>query len=221
MPDFDQVVRNRRSIRGFLNKEVPEEQILEVFDLARRAPSNCNVQPWVVHMVSGDSLARLRAKLVSAAQFPERSNPDWTPVARYPGVYRERQIDAAVQLYGAMGVERDDREGRFAAYVRNFELFGAPHCVFIFLPMPFDAFQAMDCGMYAQTLMLALASRGIGSCAQGALVLYPDVVREHLQVPAEQRLLLGISFGYEDSGEKANAARVGREALGQAFQQHR
>lgn len=217
---FEEVLRQRRSVRAFLPDEVPLDQIAEVFRLAQQAPSNCNVQPWCVHVVSGESCRKLRNKLVTAGRFPERINPDWPLVEKYEGVYRQRQIDAAVQLYGAMGVARNDQEGRFAAYLRNFDFFGAPQAAFIFQPRPFGAFQALDCGMYAQTLMLAMASRSIGSCAQGALVLFPDIVREHLGVAADQQLLLGISFGYEDVGARANAARIGRAEFETAVKIH-
>jgi len=217
---FDAVLHERRSVRGFLAREVQRAQIEEVLRLAQQAPSNCNVQPWVVHVVSGESGRALRTKLVEAAHFPERMNPDLPPTDKYRDVYRERQFDAAHQLYGAMGVARNDRQARFDAYLRNFEFFGAPHAAFIFMPKPFGTFQAMDCGMYAQSLMLALTSRGIASCAQGALILYPDIVREHLQVDAEQQLLLGISFGYEDPHVKANAARVGRAEIDSAVRFH-
>ncbi len=221
MTAFDDVLSTRRSVRGFLDNEIPAETLEEVFQLAQRAPSNCNVQPWVVHVASGEACGRIRAKLMSAAKFIENANPDWPPTEKYEGVYRERQVDAALQLYGAINVSRTDAAGRSEAFMRNFAFFGAPHVAFIFLPRPFEAFQAMDCGMYVQTLMLAMMSRGIASCAQGALALYPDLVREQFNVASDHRLLLGISFGYEDRGEKANAARVGRADVDQAVQFHR
>ncbi len=86
---------------------------------------------------------------------------------------------------------------------------------------PFDTREATDLGMYAQTLMLALTSRGIASCAQGALGLYPPIVRSHLGLPDSQRLLFGISFGYEDPADPANAARTGRVPLHEAVRFHR
>jgi len=105
--------------------------------------------------------------------------------------------------------------------VRNQAFFEAPHAVFVFMPAPFDTREAADIGMYAQTLMLALVARGIDSCAQGALSLYPDIVREHLGVESRYRLLFGVSFGYADPDVKANAARVGRARLDDAVTFHR
>jgi len=81
------------------------------------------------------------------------------------------------------------------------------------MPEPFDTREATDIGMYAQTLMLALTARGIASCAQGALGLFPDIVRAQLEIPGNYRLLFGISFGYEDRDIKANAARVDRAGI--------
>ena len=221
MLSVDEAILQRRSVRGFLPGEVPQEILDEVFEIAQRAPSNCNVQPWVPHVVSGDALKRLRTALVDAGRSGLPIEPDWPAESRFDGVYRARQVDAAVQLYGAMGVERSDLVGRRAAYVRNLDFFGAPHAVFIFMPQPFDTREATDIGIYAQTLMLALTARGIASCAQGALGLYPRIVREVLGLPSTQRLLFGVSFGYEDSNDKANAARVGRAPTGEVVRFHR
>jgi nitroreductase len=217
----DEAIRRRRSVRAFLPDELPEATLREVFALAQWAPSNCNVQPWTPHVVSGEALRRLREALVDAGMRDEPIKPDWPADGKFAGIYRERQIDAAARLYGAMGVERRDLVARKAAYVRNHAFFGAPHVVFIFMPEPFDTREATDIGMFAQTLMLILASRGIASCAQGALGLYPAIVREHLGVAANYKLLFGVSFGYEDPQAKANVARVGRADVVDAVHFHR
>jgi nitroreductase len=217
----DEAILQRRSVRGFLPDEVPQRTLDEVFAIAQRAPSNCNVQPWMPHVVSGAALHRLRTALVEAGRRGDPFEPDWPAEGKFDGVYRARQVDAAVQLYGAMGVERTDLVGRRAAYVRNLDFFGAPHAVFIFMPQPFDTREATDIGMYAQTLMLAMTARGIATCAQGALGLYPGIVRGTLGLPDTQRLLFGVSFGYEDPREKANAARVGRAPTFEAVRFHR
>ncbi len=217
----DEAIRRRRSVRGFLPDEVPEATLKEVFALAQLSPSNCNVQPWIPHVVSGPALRRLRDALVEAGMRDEPINADFAADRKFLGVHRERQVDAAQQLYGAMGVERRNLVGRKMAYIRNHACFDAPHAVFVFMPGYFDVREATDIGMYAQTLMLALTARGIASCAQGALSLYPDIVREHLGVTEDQKLLFGVSFGYEDPDVKANTARVGRASLDDAVHFHR
>lgn len=217
----DEAIRLRRSVRGFLPREVPEATLREVFSLGQCAPSNCNVQPWTPHVVSGDKLKRLRDALVAAGMRDEPIKPDWPADGKFSGIYRERQVGAAQALYGAMGIARNDTIGRKLAYIRNHAFFDAPHAVFIFMPEAFDTREATDIGMYAQTLMLALTARGIASCAQGALGIFPDIVRQHLRISGHFRLLFGISFGYEDQNSKANAARVGRAEIDEVVTFHR
>ena len=217
----DEAIRRRRSVRGFLPDEAPEAIIREAFELAQLAPSNCNVQPWTPHVVSGAALRRLRAALVEAGMSDKPISPDFEADRKFVGVYRARQVDAAQRLYGAMGVERRDLAGRRLAYIRNHACFDAPHAVFVFMAGDFGEREATDIGMWAQTLMLALTARGVASCAQGALSLFPDIVRDHLGVSADQKLLFGVSFGYEDVTVNANAARVGRALIDDAVRFHR
>lgn len=217
----EEAIRTRRSVRGFLQREVPQDVLRKVFALAQWSPSNCNVQPWTPHVVSGQALKRLREALTGAGMRDEPVKPDWPADGVFTGVYRERQVDAARTLYGAMGVERHDAVGRKMAYIRNHAFFDAPHAMFIFMSEPFDTREATDIGMYAQSVMLLLTAHGIASCAQGALGLFPDVVRDHLGVPSNLKLLFGISFGYEDTGVKANTARVGRAEIDDVVRFHR
>lgn len=213
MTTFDQVLAARRSVRGYLPEPLDPALIAEVFALASHAPSNCNVQPWLTHVVSGSALRKLGQAMIARAQSGKPAAPDIPMVGGYSDVWRERQIGSAKALFGAMGIERHDIEGRTAAFLRNFDAFGAPHAAFVFLPEPFGLREAADLGGYAQSLMLAMASRGIGSCAQGALSLYPETVREHLNLAPGPKLIMGIAFGREDPDHPANAARTDRAAL--------
>ena len=219
-PDaFATLVRARRSVRGFLPRPVPDADIELAFETALWAPSNCNVQPWTVHLVSGGSLRALgRAMTARAAQGP--TAPDVPMDTAYAGPFRERQIGSAKALYGAMGIARDDRQGRVDAFLRNLDAFGAPHAAFVFLPEGFGTREAADLGGFVQTVLLALTARGIGSVAQGALSLYPDVVRAHLGLDPGAQLMCGIAFGYEDPTHPANAARTDRAPLGTILTRH-
>lgn len=218
---LDEAIAGRRSVRGFLPREVPAGTIREIFSLAQTAPSNCNIQPWISHVVSGDSLKALGRKMVDASNAGVAPDPDFTADRKFAGAYRERQVGAAVELYGAMGIERHDRPRRDWAYRRNLEFFGALHAVFVFMSGEFEEREAVDLGIYAQTLMLAFTSRGIASCAQGALSLYPSIIRDHLGLDRSNRILYGISFGYEDASAPANAARVGRVSMTDSVFFHR
>ncbi|MGB5810205.1 MAG: nitroreductase [Polyangiales bacterium] len=210
--DFDRAVRERRSVRGFLPKAVPDDVLQEVFGLAQYAPSNCNVQPWRVYVASGQRCASLREALVAAVRNGEPPHTEH-PIDEFFDGYRRKQIDCAVELYGKMGVARDDVVGRFNASLRNFEFFDAPHVAYVCMSKRFGIGVALDVGMYVQTLMLAMWSRGIGSCAQASLRSYPHMVAQHLDIPADEQILCGLSFGYEDEQVSANATRQPRDAF--------
>ena len=212
-PSFEDVVKARRSVRGFLPDPVPKDVLNKVFTLAQLAPSNCNIQPWKVAVASGESCRQLRDKFVEAVTTRVPPNPDHTRVDRFEGVYRQRQVDTAVTLYGNMNIARDDAGGRRRASLRNFEFFDAPHAAFIAMPRIFNESVAVDVGMYAQNLMLAMTACGLSSCAQASVSRYPDIIREHFGFDDSLAILMGLSFGYEDPSVPANKTIVPRAAI--------
>ncbi|HET6416377.1 MAG TPA: nitroreductase [Polyangiales bacterium] len=212
MHDLDRAIRERRSVRGFRPEPVPREVLEEVFELAQRAPSNCNVQPWRVYVALGERVEALRRALVEAVSAGEASAA-MAPVDEFRDGYREKQIACAVELYGKMGIERGDRAGRSMAMLRNFEFFDAPHVAYVCMAKSFGIGVALDVGMYVQTLMLAMQSRGIGSCAQAALRAYPSLVARQLGIPEDEQILCGLSFGYEDESVAANRTRQPRDPI--------
>ena len=214
---FEETVRARRSVRGFLDKAVPREVLEGIFELAQWAPSNCNIQPWRVFVASGATRDRIRERLLDNVQNGVVPNPDYDYPSKFEGDYRRRQVECAVAMYSEMGITREDSAGRAHASMRNFELFDAPHAAFIGMHKDFGTTVAVDVGMYAQTLMLAMAANGIGSCAQGSLRYYPDVVREEFGLDDDTRILFGISFGYEDPEVPANRTRTTRDDLSAAI----
>ena len=112
-----------------------------------------------------------------------------------------------------MGIAREDKARRNEAFMENFNFFGAPHVAFLFLPEPFGIREAADLGMYAQTLMLSFTAHGLASCPQTALSFDADGIRAIAGLEASNKLLFGISFGYEDTQHKANDCRVGRATV--------
>ena len=165
MHDLDETIRERRSVRGFVrDRLIPRHVICEALELAQRAPSNCNVQPWRVFVASGVGCDRLRDALRQAVTTGVAPAPD-DPVDEFPGSYRRLQVDCAVALYKEMGVDRHDQAGRLRAFARNFEFFDAPHVAIVCMEQHFKLGVALDVGMYVQTLMLALWARGVASCA--------------------------------------------------------
>lgn len=210
---FAAVARARRSVRGFLPTPVPQPVLERILDVAQSAPSNCNTQPWYTCIVGGATRDRLVETIRTAAQTGEFTLDFPFDSSRYRDRYKARQFDAAMQLYGALGIDRSDRAARDAARFRNYELFGAPQVALIFMAAFGGVREAADVGMFAQNLMLALTAHGIASCPQTALGFFADPIRRELGIGEEWKLLFGISFGYEDPAEPANRARVGRAPL--------
>ena len=216
---FDRIARTRRSIRGFLPKPVDSDTLQHVFSVAASAPSNCNTQPWQSHVVSGRMRDRLSAIFMQTIATGKHSL-DFPYEAKYSDQYRQRQVDVAVQLYEALGIARDDSEGRKRAFLRNLEFFDAPHVVFLFMPDWCDLREACDVGMYAQNLMLTLWAHGIASCPQTILGYDADSVRRELGIDASMKLLFGISFGYADPDLPENQIVPERADLAQLVKFH-
>lgn len=216
---FSEIQRQRRSVRGFKPEPISEIQLESIFSLAQWSPSNCNTQPWLSHVASGQVIERLRHRLPEAFTSGHFSM-DFPYDANYQGVYKDRQFDAANQLYTAMGIDRADRERRNSVFLDNFSFFGAPHVVFLFLPEPFGIREAADVGQYAQSLMLSISSHGAASCPQTSLGFLADVIKEELGIASDNKLLFGISFGYEDPDNLANRCRVERAPLAETTTFH-
>ena len=216
---FDQLARSRRSIRGFLPDPVESMLLQQVFETAAFAPSNCNTQPWQSHVVSGemrDRLSRIFMQTIGEGKY----SLDYPYDAKYEGVYRKRQLDVGILLYQALGVTREDKQGKRQAFLRNLEFFGAPHAVFIFMPEGCGVREACDVGMYAQNLMLTMRAHGIASCPQTILGYDADSVRRELNIDSDMKLIFGISFGYEDPTLPENQIVPERAALGELVHFH-
>ena len=203
----------RRSVRGYLDKEVPQDVLSRIFEIAQQAPSNCNVQPWKAYVASGDLKDRLSKQMVENTAGGVKPNPDYEYRGDFIDEYRNRQVECAVALYSKMGIERGDKEGRVRAVLRNFEYFDAPHIAFIGMDPKFGTTVALDVGMWAQTLMLTMVSFGIHSCPMGTMRNYPDMIREAFDIQDGTKILLGISFGYEDTSVPDNETRTTREPI--------
>ena len=214
-PDMSLIdaINQRRSVRGFLDKEIPQDVLNRVFEIAQKSPSNCNVQPWKVYVASGELKERLKQQMVEKVTSGVEANPDYPYRSTFENEYRKSQVDCAVALYSSMDIARDDREGRMRASLRNFEFFDAPYIAFIGMDPAFGTTVALDVGMWAQTLMLTMVSFGIHSCPMGTMRNYPDLVREAFDIQDGTKILVGISFGYEDPDIPANNTRTTREDI--------
>ena len=211
--NINSLLNERHSCRAFLDKPVPAETLEQIFALAQRAPSNCNVQPWQTLVVSGEQKDALSQALVHAVMQQQPPNPDFNWAIAYQNEHRERQFGSANALYGAMGIAREDKRARQMAMLRNWQFFDAPHVAIFTMDKYLDIMGAVDMGIYAQSLSLIMQQHGISNCMQGALGQFPDPIRDMFGLPEERGVLFGMSFGYADPDAPANQARTTREDL--------
>lgn len=201
--DVYEAVRSRRSVRGFLDKPVPDEVLTRVLTTALRAPSGGNLQPWRVYVLSGAKLAEL--KYLVRQRIAEGDTGDALAVLPYPDELPERYARRINELgalrYGAVGIAREDLAGRERVRVRNWDFFGAPVGLFCYLDERMLSPQWLDAGMFLQTVMLLLRAEGLDSCAQIAWGRYHRSVTEIAEPPAGHVLGCGMSIGYADPDE--------------------
>lgn len=218
---FKEATRMRRSIRGFLDKPVPESIIHEVLQDAQYAPSNCNTQPWNTHVVLGEKLKQL-STLLHAKNDAGEFTPDFSfDQNDFYGEYRKRNDALGKAYYEAMNVMREDKDGRRRVGAMNYSFFNAPQVAFLFMPSFGDNVRvAGDMGMYGQTLLLSLAARGLGGIPQTALGFFAGTIREFLGIPEELKLLFGISFGYVDEAAPGNRIYMDRVSVGTSVTFH-
>lgn len=211
---FKDVIRSRHSVRAFLPQPVPNDVIRSVLHDAQLAPSNCNTQPWVIHIVSGPKRAALSEALL-AADNAEQFSPDFDfDLDDYPGIYRQRAREQGAAYYQAIGVAREATEDRKTASQYNLRLFGAPHVALLFMPSVGDNVRvAGDMGMYGQNFLLSLTAHGLGGVPQTSLGYYADTVRKVLGIDSSMKFLFGISFGFADEAQPANTYRIAKAPL--------
>lgn len=210
---LEQLLARRHSCRAFLPRPVPREAIERMLQAAGRAASWCNAQPWHAHVVSGAPLERLRGDLRERARQGAPAAPELDWPGAYEGVFRDRRRDCGWRLYEAVGVEKGDREASTRQALENFRLFGAPHLAVLTSPARLGTHGVMDCGAWVANFLLAAAALELGAIAQAALASWPDILRAHLAIPEDRRIVCGISFGYEDVAAAANGFRTMRAPL--------
>ena len=206
------ILAERHSCRAFLPRSVPRETIARALEMAQRTASWCNTQPWQVIITSGAATERFRAGLLAyAAKHPPSSD---IPYPReYRGIYLERRRACGWQLYESVGIARGDREASARQGMENFRLFGAPHVAIVTTDEAQGTYGAVDCGAYVNNFMLAAWSLGVASIAQAAIAGQAQFVRKHFNLPPDQLVLCGISFGFEDAAHPANKYRTARASM--------
>lgn len=218
---FHDVLRERHSVRSFLPTPVQDDTLRAVLEDAQLAPSNCNTQPWQMHIVSGTKLKEL-SDAILADDDEGRHTPDFSfDLSDFDGVYRQRARDQGASYYQAIGVAREDNEDRRTAARLNLSFFGAPHVALLFMPQVGDNVRAAgDLGMYGQTFLLSLTAHGLGGIPQTMLGFYAETIRQVLGIDPSQKMLFGVSFGYPDEEHAANKYRIGKAPIEESVTFH-
>ena len=214
---FAEVVEGRRSIRGYLDKPVPRDVIEDILALAMRAPSSMNTQPYHFHVITGEPLERIRKGNTERILAGEPDSREFRRGEPFAGVHRERQIGVAKQLFGAMGIERDDKDARQDWVLRGFRQFDAPVCIIVTYDRELAGSDdtAFDCGAVTTMLVNAAWSRGLGCVINSQGIMQSPVVREHAHIPDDEVIMKAVAMGWPDETFPANAVVSTRETVGE------
>jgi nitroreductase len=216
--EFDQVILGRRSIRGYLDKPVPRALIEEILALAMRSPSSMNTQPWNFYVLTGEPLDRIRQGNTERNLAGVPHSREFRIGQPFAGVHRDRQVGVAKQLFGAMGIAREDAERRHDWVMRGFRQFDAPVCIIVTFDRALDGSDdaPFDCGAVATTLVNAAWSRGLGTVINSQGIMQSPVVREHAGIPEDQVIMKSIALGWPDESFPANAVVSERKGVAEA-----
>ncbi|HEB89814.1 MAG TPA: nitroreductase [Deltaproteobacteria bacterium] len=210
-----EAIQTRRSVRDFLSDPVPEATVREILEIASRAASGGNLQPWKVNVLSGaarDEFVKTVAQRMKEMPFGE--GPEYAIYPRDLGEpYRARRGKVAMDMYALVGVDRDDREARARQMGLNFSFFGAPVGIFISIDRAMGPPQYADLGIFLGNIMLLARERGLHTCAQEAWSLWGKSIREFTGIPEEDVVFCGIALGHANPDAPVNALRTERAPL--------
>ena len=213
--DLLEAIRRRKSIRAFRPDPVPREALERVLALAQRAASWSNLQPWEYAVVTGGRLRELSDALVAYVLGGEEPRYDFERPEFQP-VHQRRRVSDGIRLFETAGIHKSDpayAQKRVEWRCRNMRLFGAPVGLFIYMERQLHTPAVLDTGGFLTTLMLACLPFGLGSCASGSLVSYPDLLRQSLGLPDSKLFLSGVCLGYPDWSDPLNTFQADRDPI--------
>lgn len=212
--DVIEAIRERKSIRAFKPTPIPKVVLEEIMDAAIQSPSAMNTQPWHLTVVMGKVLEELKKDNVAAftSGQPWQSEIQSIP---FQGVYRQRQVGLAIQIFKLMGIAREDKEKRTEWQKRGPCFFDAPAAIILTMEKSLSGSELslLDMGALTQTLCLAAMKHGLGTCIEDQGTMYPQLVRKHAGIPESDRVIIGIAIGYPDWDFLANKLESTREPI--------
>lgn len=193
----EEAILSRRSIRAFQYKPVPDDLMRRILEVARWAPSGANIQPWKVHVLNGEARKKFTDAVIAAEKNGEPRDMQYH---YYPTEFRDeflaRRRACGFGLYGAMGIAREDREGRHEAFLNNFRFFGAATGLLFWIPSELEHGSWLDYGTFIQSISIAARGWGLATIAQGALGEFPHVAHSMFDVGDDYILIGGMSIGW-------------------------
>lgn len=211
----DAAITSRRSIRAFLDKPVAREDIARILDVAARAPSGTNTQPWKVHVLTGAARESLSSAILAAYADPEQAAQHQEEYPYYPrewvSPYIDRRRKVGWDLYGLLGLTRDDKAGMAAQHGRNFTFFDAPVGMIFTIDRIMEQGSWLDYGMFLQNIMVAARARGLDTCPQAAFTQYHRIIAAELGLPANEMVVCGMALGWADPARIENTLETERE----------
>ena len=212
--ELKDAVRKRISVRGYRKDPVPKKILSEIIEVSLRSPSAMNVQPWEITVLTGEPLARLcreNMALLTGGQMP---GADLGHPRPYEGVYKDRQRALGFELYGLLGIAKDDREKRTEWMMTGFRAFDAPAVIIVSADESLETrLAASDIGGLIQTICLVAWEYGLGTCINSQGILFPDVVRDVTSIPVSKKMHICIAIGYPDWDHPSNKLISAREPL--------
>jgi nitroreductase len=206
--DLIEGIETRRSIRAFKNTPIPDEIWNNILKAASNSPSYTNTQPWEVAVVCGKKRDELRKILFDLARKKAETHPDIPMPTGWPKEHEARSRDHGARRLAALGVERADDTEREKLRLMNFEFYGGPCAILLFMEGSLNEWSIFDMGLFAQNLILAAHSFGVESCLQASVTNYAQEIKEFLGVPESKKLIIGISLGYPDNEAQLNTYRA-------------
>ena len=206
--NVSEAVAARRSIRRFLDAPVDDELIRALLDKAARAPSGGNLQPWRIFAIRSATMPRFLEHLATSPPQQEPEYAIYPPKLKSP--YRDARFQVGEDMYALLEIPRDDKAGRFAHVMRNYEFFGAPTGFFCFVDRIMGPPQWSDLGMFLQTFMLLAQEAGLDTCPQEAWAMRSDAVRSFVGAGDELMLFCGMAVGHADPGAPVNGLTTER-----------
>ena len=211
--DVVEAIRSRKSIRGFKPTPVPKEVLREILDIARRAPSSINTQPWDITVVTGEVLDNIKKGNIEMLAIGAEPNPD-VPSKPHEGIYRQRQVELAIQIFKLMDIAREDKAKRAEWGQRGVRFFDAPAAIILSVDRSVDKLSShFDIGAIVQTICLAALNYGLGTCIENQGIIFPEVVRKYTHIPESNKILISIAIGYPDWDFPANKLESKREPI--------